>query len=254
MEKKVTRYPGTINVLHKGCWASDLSAYLVKTLGRKDLELFVFPRNVSQETYEAVALIRSREGKTIERKMRSSIMLYLLGHEVVRVIEHVNDLESAVIFYMTVLDAKLRGVIRLLPPTASIHQDIGMPVYDGVESVIAFYMSPSEFFSTIERITENRIPLQKFYGKQGYTKEWDLRDPIVWPEGIVDEPTFLFNIMVPEETLDEQKKSKLRDLLRAGREKFNELLDFVSENLPWIYPILRKIIELAQKGRRPYIS
>lgn len=253
METTVKKFPGRINILHSGCWASDFTTDLIQKFGREDLELFVFPRNITKETYEALAVVQSRERKIIGKGMRSKMMLNLLGHKVVRVVEHVNDLESAVVLYMTILDTKTRGAVRLLPATASIHQDVGMPVYNGVEGVIAFYEAPADFFSTIEDMNANRIPLRKFHGKEGYIKEWEIRDSIVWPEGIVEEPTFLFNIMAPKETLDEEEKSKLLSLLKEGHKKTSELLEFVNKHLPWIYPILRKIIEIAQKGRRPFL-
>lgn len=248
MERKL-KYPGTINIFHIGCWASDLTKHFIEILQRPDLELFVFLRNTTRDTYEALAIIRSRERKVIERDLRSKIMLYLLGHDVVRVVDHVNTLEFSFVLYLTVWDEKTKGVIRHLPATAVVNQDIGMPVYDGIESVIAYYNEPADFFKAIEMINQSGLSLSKFHSKKGFLKEWEMREAITYPEGLLNEPTFILNLL--KDTLDEEKSTKLTNLLKAGSERISELVEFVSENLPGLIPILLKIIAALQRWRNP---
>jgi hypothetical protein len=200
-----------------------------------------------ENTYEMLIVVRSREGKAIDEHTRSKIMLFLLAHKVVRIVQHVNKLETAVILSTVILDDEKKALMRLLLPVAIIHPDVGMPAYDGVESLRAFYDTPRDFFDMMEKIAGEGYTLAKFRDKGRTIKEWDLADPIAWPDAIVDDPYYLLNVLLPEHLLTKAKKKKLRELIKAGRRKFGELLDFIEKHAHWIYPVIKKIIESVQK-------
>jgi hypothetical protein len=235
-------FPGTFNVFHKGDCASDLSLFLFDDLKREDLEIVGFIKEQTVDAYGVLMVVLSREQKEITKSERSKIMLFLLAHDVTRVVEHVNNLKGATIFYLTMMDSSQRAIIRLLPQTIRVHPDVGMPVYKGVESITAFYPTREAFYETLRSISAVDYETVKFESRHGTMDREVLRDPIPYPEGIVDDPNFFLNLF-----LSLEDKKTLRKMMEAGLSKIGELLDFIADKLPWLIPILKKIAELGHR-------
>lgn len=231
-----------IRVHHLGCWASELSIYLHSK--RPDLELVVYSQSVCDEpaSYNAVAVIKSREKKEIGEVEVASIQAYLLSQSIIRSFKPriTRPSNYTLILLIKAFDDVAPASIRaVLAHGGIVHPRIGMPIINGVEHITFFAENPGV---TSANIQSEYAQHSNTYAVEGIDIGVEVYDS---EEKLFSDRYFLPTYIICTE-------DKRAGFLSAAKQSLDKTTEWIRNNAPWLIPLLAQILRWLASRRAEY--